>query len=70
VAFHDPILRDVERFDEYREALRQAVVGAPKARGSKASKGRRRGSTQEREAARLRAERDFHAQSTVRPPSS
>lgn len=61
MAFHDPILRDVERFDEYREALRRAVAGDGRARTRKPGRTTRRAGTNSREAARLRAERDVDA---------
>jgi hypothetical protein len=62
VAFHDPLLRDVEQFDAYREALRKAAVGdAPTHGGRSRRTRRRRSSSQARDAARLRAERDFNA---------
>jgi hypothetical protein len=61
VAFHDPILRDVERFDDYREALRRAVAGDGRGRTRKSGRTARRASTPSREAARLRAEREFNA---------
>jgi hypothetical protein len=58
VAFNDPTMRDIANFDAYRDALRQAVKGETPSGKRKRRRAAPRSSTPERDAARLRAQRD------------
>jgi hypothetical protein len=56
MVMHDPVLRDVERFDRYRDALEHAVTGQTTRRSRRLRRSppaMRRVSTPTREAPRL-----------------
>jgi hypothetical protein len=59
MAFNDPTTREIENFDAYRDALRQAVKGEAPTSKRKKRRAVPRSSTPDREAARIRAQRDL-----------